>query len=622
MEVRSENQVPDSPRVTRRRPPVDPEKEKRVAALLLNLDTPGAPPLSQAELMDLYESSFRHVSEGEVVRGKVIKILENEIVIDIGYKSEGIVPAAEFRNPDGSMRCAVGEEVEVLLEKVEDGEGYVVLSHDKAEKIKVWERIENAYKDSLAIKGRIMERIKGGLSVDVGVRAFLPGSLVDVRPVRDLESLIGKEFEMKVIKVNRRRGNIVLSRKSILEEVNKKRKTETLKVLEEGKVMIGVVKNITDYGVFIDLGGIDGLLHITDMSWGRVAHPSEMFKIGDEVEVIVLKFDPQSERVSLGFKQKSSDPWEYAPQRYPVSTRVKGKVVSLANYGAFVELEEGIEGLIHISEMSWTKKVKHPSQVVTLGDWVDVMVLDIDPGNRRISLGLKQTEPNPWDSIARRYEIGQVIRGKVRNLTDFGAFVEVEEGIDGLIHISDLSWNKRINHPSEILKKGDEVDAVILSIEPEAQRLSLGIKQLTSSAWDEYTKMHNLGDVVTGKVTKTADFGIFVELAEGVEGLVHISELSNERVEKAEDLFTAGDELRVKIIKINTQDKKIGLSVKEASADQEREETASYRSSPGSSSVTLGDLAGDLFRRSGTKPASSSTDEVATSEEHGDGGES
>ena len=431
-------------------------------------------PAEYARLLDSYDNSFRNIAEGEVVKGTVLKVTASEVIVDVGYKSEGIISVDEFLDETGEVTVQPGDIVDVLLERTEDREGYVVLSREKAEKMKIWDEVEKAYAERKVVIGRVIERIKGGLAVDIGVRAFLPGSQIDVRPVRNLDALRGQELRMRVIKVNKKRGNIVLSRKALLEEENAEKKKHTLETLAEGKVLKGVVKNITDYGAFIDLGGIDGLLHITDMSWGRVGHPSELFKVNDEIDVIVLKYDPATERVSLGHKQLITDPWANVMERYPVGARMGGKVVSLTDYGAFIELEAGVEGLIHVSEMSWSKRVKHPSKILNVGDPVDAMVLGVDPTARRISLGLKQVETNPWHDLADKYPVGSKITGKVRNLTEFGAFVEVEEEIDGLIHISDMSWSKRIKHPSEVLKKGDVVEAMVLNIDAENQRLSLG----------------------------------------------------------------------------------------------------------------------------------------------------
>ncbi len=544
----------------------------------------GLSPEEYEQLLDAYNSN---IAEGEVVKGKVLQIAGGEVVVDVGYKSEGIIALNEFRDETGKITIQVGDTVDVLLEKAEDRNGYLILSREKAEKMKVWDQIEEAYQNRTIVKGRVIERIKGGLAVDIGVRAFLPGSQVDVRPVRNLDSLKGQELEMRVIKVNKKRGNIVLSRKVVMEEQLQGRKQETLHALEEGRVFRGVVKNLTDYGAFIDLGGIDGLLHITDMSFGRIQHPSELFNVSDQIEVVVLKFDRETERVSLGYKQLSPDPWDSAQERFPTGSRVRGKVVSLTDYGAFIELEPGVEGLIHVSEMSWSKRVKHPSKVLNVGDEVEAMVLQVGVEERRISLGLKQVEPNPWQQLAEKYETGARIQGKVRNLTDFGAFVEVEEGIDGLIHISDMSWNKRINHPSEVLKKGDTVDAVVLNIDAENQRLSLGLKQLGSDVWEEFFNRHQEGDIVNGKVVRLTNFGAFVEIEEGIEGLLHVSEVDDERVEKPEDKLKVGDSYTMKIIKMSSLDRKIGLSIRAV----HRDDYESHYSSQGSPNATLGDVA-------------------------------
>jgi small subunit ribosomal protein S1 len=547
-------------------------------------------PEEYERLLDMYDVSFKNFAEGEVVKGKVLQVSDSEVIVDVGYKSEGIIPVDEFRDETGKISIKPGDTVDVLLEKTEDKEGYVVLSKEKAEKMKVWDDVERAYQERRVVTGRVIERVKGGLAVDIGVRAFLPGSQVDLRPVRNLDSLKGQELRMRVIKVNKKRGNIVLSRKAVLEEENAEKKRDTLGTLEEGKILMGTVKNITEYGAFVDLGGIDGLLHITDMSWGRINHPSEVLNVGEEIKVQVLKFDRESERVSLGYKQLKADPWTTATLKYPTGSRIKGKVVSLTDYGAFVELEQGVEGLIHVSEMSWSKKVKHPSKILTVGQEVECVVLGIDQEAHRISLGLKQIESNPWQELADKYPVGAKLRGKVRNLTEFGAFVEVEEGIDGLIHISDLSWTKRVKHPSEVLKKGDTVEAVVLNIDAENQRLSLGLKQLATDMWDEFFAHHKVGEIVEGKIVRLTNFGAFVELAEGIEGLVHVSELDEKRVDKPEEQFKAGDTYPMKIIKINEGEKKIGLSIKAVKQDEYQKDLDTYRESSGSDrSTTLGD---------------------------------
>jgi small subunit ribosomal protein S1 len=581
------------PSVSPSRPP-----KKREPLRLMHTATDEEPGGDEFKaLMEMYDQSLRTLAEGEVVRGRVLRVGPNGVIVDVGYKSEGIIDLDEFTGPDGKTHVTVGDEIDVLLEKTENRDGYVVLSKEKAEKMKVWEEIERAYTDGRPVTGIVKERIKGGLAVDIGVRAFLPGSLVDVRPVRNLDALKGKELQMRVIKVNRKRGNIVLSRKAILEEENSSKKKRTLEGLTEGKMVRGVIKNITEYGAFVDLGGIDGLLHKTDMSWGRINHPSEMFNVGDEVDVVILKFDPDKERVSLGHKQRSADPWENVDAKYPRESRVHGKVVSLTDYGAFVELEAGVEGLIHISEMSWTKRVKHPSKVLTLADTVEAVVLDVDKTARRLSLGLRQTEPNPWQTITERYHEGDRITGKVRNLTDFGAFIEVEEGIDGLVHISDMSWTKRLKHPSEMLKKGDDVEAVILKIDTENQRLSLGVKQLQPNIWEEFFKNHVIGDVVSGRVVRLTDFGAFIEIQEGIEGLVHVSEIADERVEKPADRLALDGMVTAKIIKMDIAEQKIGLSIKAAAQDAHREDYRSYMRTQGTGGANLGVVAGHSGKR-------------------------
>ena len=515
------------------------------------------------EMADLYAQSLQEIAEGEIVKGTVLEIRNEMVLIDIGYKSEGAIPIKEFQSPAGELTVKVGDVVDVYLEQKEDNDGLVVLSREKAEKTKVWDDIRLAYEQGEAISGMILGRTKGGLTVDIGVRAFLPGSQVDLRPVRDLDRLIGKSFPMKVIKLNQRRGNIVLSRRELLEEERRGLKDKTLQSLEEGKIIRGKVKNITEYGAFIDLGGLDGLLHITDMSWGRVGHPSELFTVGDEIEVVVLKFDRAAERVSLGHKQRLKDPWEDVEQRFPISSRIPGKVVSLTDYGAFVELAEGIEGLVHISEMSWTQRVKHPSKIVSVGDSIEIMVLDVDKVNKRISLGLRQIEPNPWLSIEESYPVGTRVEGTVRNLTDFGAFVELDEGIDGLIHVSDMSWTKRVRHPSEILKRGDKVEAVVLHTDKTNRRISLGLKQSQPDPWQSTVlDKYRVGMDVKAKVVRLTDFGAFVELEDGVEGLLHISELSHERVAKPEDVVAVDQEFSLKIIKLDANERKLGLSLR------------------------------------------------------------
>ena len=548
----------------------------------------------------MYEETFKNAKEGSVIKGRVLKVTKDHVVVDIGFKSEGLVLSEEFM-ADGEFKIKVGDEVDVMIEQVEDSEGQIVLSKEKADRLRVWENISKAYEETRSVEGVVLSRIKGGLSVDIGIRAFLPGSQVDIHPVRNLEKFIGKKLQMKIIKMNQKRGNIVLSRRALLEEERKLLKVDTLKNLEEGKVIKGIVKNLTEYGAFIDLGGIDGLLHITDMSWGRVHHPSELFSLGDEVEVVVLKFDRENERVSLGYKQKSRDPWESGEKKYPVGSRVKGKVVSLTDYGAFVELEEGLEGLVHVSEMSWTQKIRNPSKVVSVGDIVESVVLNIDVKNKRISLGMKQAESNPWDIIVEKYPVGARINGAVRNLTDFGAFIGLEEGIDGLVHISDMSWTRRFKHPSEILKKGETIEAVVLHVDKEKERLSLGIKQLVPDPWTDVAEKFRIDSVVTGRVIKITDFGVFVELENGIEGLIHISEVDLDPHAKVENILSINTDIKAAVVKIDAEERKIGLSIKKYLEGLESAELKEYMESHEAMRTTMGDLMGGS---SGTEPSS------------------
>jgi small subunit ribosomal protein S1 len=514
------------------------------------------------ELLKLYDQKMAEITEGEIVRGRVVQVTPSEIVVDIGYKSEGILSIDEVRSPSGEVTVQRGDEIDVFVERVEGTNGYVSLSREKAARVRVWDNIEEAFKNGEPVTGRVLDRVKGGLAVDVGVKAFLPGSLVDTKPLKNLDVLKGKELAFKVISFDRKRNNVVLSRRAIVEVEQEGRKKQTFQELQEGKLTHGVVKNITDYGVFVDLGGVDGLLHITDISWGRVNHPSEYFNVGDEIEVVVLRFDPQAERVSLGYKQKTADPWLDVVERYPLGSKVGGRVVSLTDYGAFIELEEGVEGLVHVSEMSWTRRVRNPAKLLSLGDTVEAVVSDVNVANRRISLSLRALEENPWHTIDQRFPVGSVISGKVRNLTDFGAFVEVEEGIDGLIHVSDMAWNRRIKHPSEVLKKGDTVSARVSSVDPDNQRLSLSIKEFLPNEWDDFAKAHQVGEELIGTVSKVTDFGIFIRLSDGVEGLAHISEIDRDPRTKLDRIFNSGDPVRVRVIKIDWTEKKIGLSLR------------------------------------------------------------
>ncbi|MDO8433089.1 MAG: 30S ribosomal protein S1 [Candidatus Binatus sp.] len=524
----------------------------------------------------LMEESLKAPRSGDVLVGRVLLITRDSVIIDINYKCEGQVPLAEFLDHEGHPTVKEGDEVDVYFEGTETDNGTVILSHAKAEKFKVWRELDRAFQTETPVEGVVLGKVKGGLKVDIGVPAFLPGSHVDIRPARNLDRYVGQRGRFQILKFNRARGNVVVSRRSVLERERASLKEQTLKVLEEGVILEGTVKNITDYGAFIDLGGIDGLLHITDMAWGRLQHPSEVLKVGDKVKVVVLKYDPERERVSLGMKQIMPDPWTKVAEAYPPGTRIKGKVVSVTDYGAFVEIEKGVEGLIHVSEMSWSKRAVHPSKVVNPNDEVEVQVLGVDEANRRISLGLKQTETNPWEELAEKHPIGSQIKGKVKSITDFGVFVEIEQGIDGLVHISDLSWTKKIRHPSEVVKKGDELEAVVLGIDVENERVSLGVKQLGADPWNTVAERYPLNTRIHGKVSSVADFGVFVEIEEGIEGLIHISQLSNERVDKPSSLYKVDDELEALVVQLDPKERRIGLSIKALKQHEEREEMQAY----------------------------------------------
>jgi small subunit ribosomal protein S1 len=535
----------------------------------------------------------------KIVSGTVIKQTEKHLVVDVGLKSEGLVPLEQVLDHTGAVRFHAGDVIEVVIEGEEPEGGYLV-NYERAQKLRVWDVIEKAANDKTPVIGTVVSRVKGGLTVDIGLKAFLPGSQLEIRPVRNLDGYLGQQIEVRVIKLNKKRGNVVVSRKEILEEEQNEKRSGTLEQLGEGAVLTGTVKNLTDYGAFVDLGGIDGLLHITDMSWGRLTHPRDLVNVGDEIQVKVLKFDKDKQRVSLGFKQLTPDPWLDATERYPVGARVHGRVLSVTDYGAFVELEQGIEGLVHLSEMTWSKRLKHPSKLVKPGDEVETVVLSVNPADRRISLGMKQLLDNPWENLTERYPAGTVVEGRVRNLTDFGAFIEIEDGIDGLVHVSNLSWTKRVKHPSEVVKKGEKVKAVVLGVEPQNRRLSLGIKQLQPDVWESFFAAHRVGDVVHGKVLRTAQFGAFVEIAEGVEGLCHISEAGDEGGGPSK--LETGLEHDFKIIKINVEEKKVGLSLRAVSGHEasraevqdykaEREPRGGSHKAPVSSSTTtLGDL--------------------------------
>lgn len=528
------------------------------------------------EFEAMFEESLRTVKPGGVVKGHVVGITSTHVLIDVGYKSEGQTPIQEFTDHQGNLQVKVGDDVDVYFDSSESENGGIVLSRQRAENIKVWEDIEKSFNEGSGIQGRIIGKIKGGFKVDVGVMGFLPGSHVDIRPSRNLDKFIGTTDRFAVLKFNRARGNVVLSRRALLEKERDGLKQDILKILEEGVIIEGTVKNITGYGAFVDLGGIDGILHISDMSWGRISHPSEVVHVGDKLQVVVLKFDAEKERISLGMKQLTPDPWNTVASKYPADSRVQGKVISIMDYGAFVELESGIEGLIHISEMSWSRKIAHPSKILQVGQEVEVVVLNVDPGHRRISLGLKQVMANPWEAAKEKYPVGSTIKGPVRNITDFGIFIGIEEGIDGLAHVSDLHWTKKIKHPSELFKKGDIVEARVLGINVENERFSLGVKQMTTDPWKIIAEHYPVGSKIKGQVTSVPDFGVFVRIEEGVEGLVHVSQLSTERVDKASSLYKPGDEIEAEVINLDPNERKIGLSVRALRKSEERQEMENY----------------------------------------------
>jgi small subunit ribosomal protein S1 len=530
-------------------------------------------------------------AEGEdhVLKGTVVKLTGTHVVVDIGAKSEGMVPIAEVLDHEGKPKVQAGDAIDVIREKGETEEGYINLSFQKAQKLRAWDEIEKAYSENHPIQAAVVERTKGGVTVDIlGARAFLPGSQIELRPVRNLDGLKGQTFAVAIVKLNKKRGNIVVSRKQLLEQEQNEKRSKVLEHLQEGAVLTGVVKNLTDYGAFVDLGGIDGLLHVTDMSWGRLTHPRDLVNVGDQIQVKVLKFDGEKQRVSLGFKQLTPDPWLDAEHRYPVGAHVHGRVISVTDYGAFVELEQGIEGLVHVSEMTWSKRTKHPSKLVNVNDQVDCVVLSVNPGDRRISLGMRQLAANPWDSLIEKYPVGANVEGRVRNLTDFGAFIEIEEGIDGLVHVSNLSWTKRVKHPSEVLKKGDRVKAVVLAIDSEKRRLSLGVKQLQPDVWESFFIQHRVGDIVHGKVLRVATFGAFVEIAEGVEGLCHNSEAVDGNGQQLH--LEPGVEHDFKIIKMSPEEKKVGLSIRAVGEEASRKEVETYKQPATSAGSTIGEF--------------------------------
>ncbi|HUB17528.1 MAG TPA: 30S ribosomal protein S1 [Acidobacteriaceae bacterium] len=534
------------------------------------------------------EAAAQAFDDSAIVTGTVIKLTDKHVVVDVGMKSEGLIPIEQVVDHTGQPRLKPGDSVDVVIER-EEPEGGYLLGYEKAQRLRVWDTVEKAHNEKTALTGTVVGRVKGGLTVDIGIKAFLPGSQLELRPVRNLDAWIGQPIQVRVIKLNKKRGNVVVSRKEILEEEQTVRRSQTLEHLEEGAVLTGTVKNLTDYGAFVDLGGIDGLLHITDMSWGRLTHPRDLVNVGDEIQVKVLKFDKEKQRVSLGFKQLTPDPWLDAAERYPIGARVKGRVLSVTDYGAFVELEQGIEGLVHVSEMTWSKRMKHPSKLVKPGDEVETVILAVNPADRRISLGMKQLLENPWEHLADKYPTGATVEGRVRNLTDFGAFIEIEDGIDGLVHVSNLSWTKRVKHPSEVLKKGEKVRAVVLGVEPENRRLSLGIKQLQPDVWETFFAQHRVGDLVKGKVLRTAQFGAFVEIAEGVEGLCHVSEATD--AHGAPVKLEQGKEMDFKIIRLNPEEKKVALSLRAVSGEEaSRADVEAYKQPVSSSTTTLGDL--------------------------------
>lgn len=519
----------------------------------------------EMDFKELYEQSLNQFQYGDIATGKVVQIKDDRIMVDVGWKTEGFIPIDEVRDAQGNVTISIDDEIDVFIDR-RDSEGNLVLSRDKASKVKIWDEIKNACENDTVVEGVVVEKVKGGLSVDIGIIAFLPGSQVDIRPVKDLDKFVGQTLDFKVLKFDRKRNNVVLSRRSIVASEREAEKQDILKNIQEGNVVEGIIKNITDYGVFIDLGGVDGLLHVTDISWGRIVKPSEMFQKGDKITTKVLSFDAEKERVSLGLKQLTSNPWEKITETYPVNSIVRGKVVNLTDYGVFVELASGVEGLVHISEMYWTREIKHPSKVLNIGEEIDVKVLEVNAQNKRISLSLKQTTPNPWEKLKEKYPVGTIVKGIVRNITNFGVFVGIEEKIDGLIHVSDISWKHRVNHPSEYFKKGQEVEAVVLNIDVENEKFSLGVKQIEKNPWDELAQKYAPGSVVTGKITNFTDFGIFMEIEEGIEGLVHISEISQKRVKTSSELYSVGDTVSAVVKSIDPKSKKIRLSIKELEA--------------------------------------------------------
>ncbi len=537
----------------------------------------------------LAESQFEKLKEGAIIPGTITEIRDNEVVIDIGAKAEGTISASEFVDV-GELQ--IGSQIEVYVEKLEDRDGNPILSYDKAEQKKNWENILSKCAEGTVVSGRVRSKVKGGLIVNIGVDSFLPASQIDIQPPKNLDQYVGQTYDFKVLKINQERRNIVVSRRELIEEQRVHKRRQLLDSVKPGDTREGVVKNITDYGAFIDLDGLDGLLHITDMSWGRISHPSEMLKIGEEVKVMIIDVDRDRERVSLGLKQTTSNPWEGIENRYPLDSKVNGKIVNLVPYGAFVELEEGVEGLVHVTELSWTRRINKPNEVLKVGDVIDSVVIGIQKEDQKISLSVRQLEPNPWDMVRHNYPAGARVRGKVRNLTNYGAFVELEEGIDGMIHVSDMSWTRKVNHPSEFVKKGDEIDAIVLDVDSNNQRISLGIKQLSSDPWSEIDQLFKIGDVVKGKVTKITTYGAFIDLGNGIDGLVHISQVSEDHIEKIKDVLETDQEVTARVIKIDIEERRIGLSIKAANYDSEQlaAETAAYENIKSDDLTSLGDI--------------------------------
>ena len=563
---------------------------------------------AEENFAELFEASQRQqeIKEGEVVDGTVVSVGAEYVTVDIGYKCEGLVPIQEFKDAYGVAHVAVADVVSVYLERMEMENGFMLLSKDKAEIIRAWDEISQACEKDQLVEGTVIAKVKGGLSVDIGVKAFLPGSQIDTKPVKNLDKFVGKKLKFKIIKFNKKRGNIVLSRRAVVAQERELQRAETLSNLQEGMIVTGVVKNITEYGAFIDLGGMDGLLHITDMSWGRIKHPSELFSVGDDVKVKILKYDREKERVSLGLKQVSPNPWDEAEYKFPVGVKVKGKVVSLKDYGAFVELEDGIEGLIHVSEMSWTERVKHPSKVINVGDEVECKVLEVDSKQKRISLGLKQLQANPWDELEIKFPVGTIVEGEVKSVTDFGVFLDIGVGIDGLVHVSDIAWTKKFGHPSEKFKKSDKVRAVVLGIDKANEKFSLGVKQLERDPWENIKSRYRQGQPIDGVVTKLTDFGAFVEIEEGVEGLIYVSEIADHRIEKPSDILKAGDQVRAEILSIEPKERRIGLSIKQLGRTEER---ANYETYMGDRNkrTSMGDILGDKLKQA-LKPGAKEED--------------